>query len=145
MTNKEVLILTIQSMLNKPYKWGGYNPIDGYDCSGLTQDLLAPFGLDPSGDQTSNMLMEKFSKSGKKIDLPEFGAVLFFGKDQDKATHVSIALNGLSMIEAGGGGSRTNTIDDAKKQNAFVRIRNINRRRDIINIIRLNINWGATY
>lgn len=141
MNNKECLLMAIQATLNVPYKWGGYNPVDGYDCSGFVQDMMSTVGLDPPGDQTSNMLMDYYSKNGTEIGVPEFGALIFFGRSKERATHVSIALNERSMVEAAGGGSKTKTLEDAKKHNAFVRITNINRRKDILKIIKLNISW----
>tara|TARA_R110002012_G_scaffold321749_1_gene551182 strand:+ start:1594 stop:2031 length:438 start_codon:yes stop_codon:yes gene_type:complete len=142
--NKDVLISVIESMLNTPYKWGGDNPINGYDCSGLVQDTLCAVGLDPIGDQTANGLMNYYLKNGVEITEPEFGSVLFFGKKPDRATHISIGLNQRSMFEAGGGGRLTNTLEDAISRNAFCRIRAIKRRVDLIKIIKLDIDWSAS-
>lgn len=132
MNNKEVLALFFQSALNTPYLWGGDSPLKGYDCSGFVQDALYAIGLDPSGDQTSDALYRHFKDplNGRKNVL-QFGSLLFFGKEE-KITHIAIALNETSMIEAAGGGSKTKTLEDAIESKAFVKITPIRRRRDLV-------------
>jgi cell wall-associated NlpC family hydrolase len=63
-----------------------------------------------------------------------FGALCFYGKPED-ITHVGVALTQRTMIEAGGGGSKTLTLEDAIKQNALVRLRPIRRRSDLVAVI----------
>lgn len=121
------------SFLGLPYRWGGDDPVLGFDCSGLVQELLASVGMDPPGDQTAEALREYFSVHGK-ASAPAMGALLFFGKP-GAATHIAMAIDGWRMIEAGGGGSKTNTEADAARQNAYVRIRPIANRRDLIAVL----------
>jgi len=45
MTNKESLMMFFQSVLGTPYKWGGNNCLEGYDCSGFVQDALSIIGV----------------------------------------------------------------------------------------------------
>jgi cell wall-associated NlpC family hydrolase len=136
MTNKESLMMFFQSVLGTPYKWGGNNCLEGYDCSGFVQDALSVIGVDPPGDQTSNDLYN-FFKDIQELNPKDisFGCLLFFGKE--KVTHVAIALNQKQMIEAGGGGSKTTTFQDAMKTNACVRIRPISRRNDLLHVIKI--------
>ena len=138
MNNDEILKMYFTSCINIPYRWGGYNPIEGYDCSGFVQDALATIGLDPKGDQTANLLYKFFSQPDNGIikDIASFGDLLFFGNDKI-ITHVAIALSNKAMIEAGGGGSKVNDIQDAIKYNAFVRIRPIKNRNDLHAIIKI--------
>ncbi len=63
-------------------------------------------------------------------DYPDFGKLAFFGKG--KATHVGLCLNDKLMVEAGNGGRKIKTMKDAIENNAFVRIRPIERRKDLI-------------
>jgi cell wall-associated NlpC family hydrolase len=63
-----------------------------------------------------------------------FGTLLFFGETATTPTgisHIAFALDGKLMLEAGGGGSTTTSLEAAIKQGAFVRIRPISRRRDL--------------
>lgn len=132
MNNKEILTMYCQSVLNTPYKWGGNTALEGMDCSGFVQDALSTIGLDPNGDQTAHNLYEHFKNPLNGIqNILQFGSLLFFGTE-DKIIHVAIALNNISMIESGGGNSKTNSLEDAIRDNAFVRIRPIQRRNDLV-------------
>ena len=138
MNNDDILKMYFTSCINIPYRWGGYNPIEGYDCSGFVQDALSTIGLDPKGDQTANLLYKFFSQPGNGLikDIASFGNLLFFGNDKI-IRHVAISLSNEAMIEAGGGGSKVNDIQDAIKYNAFVRIRPIKNRNDLHAIIKI--------
>jgi len=132
MDKKDILIMFFQSSLNINYKWGGDNPFEGFDCSGFVQEALSAIGLDPPGDQTSDALYRYFKNPLKaRQNILQFGSLLFFGTEK-KIKHVAIALNHNEMIEAGGGGSKTKTIDDAIRDKAYVRIRQIKRRSDLV-------------
>jgi len=132
--NNDILMMYFQSCLNLPYRWGGNNPVDGFDCSGFIQEALAVIGKDPVGDQTSHGLYEIFKLDGVIKKNASFGALLFFGNEY-KIKHVAIALNETTMIEAGGGGSRVTDLENAIKYNAFVRVRPIARRSDLVAVI----------
>lgn len=122
------------AFLNLPYIWGGDDPIIGYDCSGLAQELFAMVGLDPKGDQTAQGLFDHFkAQSGE--GPRDTGTLLFFGHNSSSITHVAIMLDSETLIEAGGGGSKTHTAEDAAKQNAFIRLRPFGHRADLVAIV----------
>lgn len=120
------------SFLLKPYRWAG-DDFSGIDCSGLVQEILMAAGIDPVGDQTAQTLFNYFMdpKNGKTGE-PQLGALAFYGESHMKITHVAFCMSSFLMIEAGGGGSKVNTVQDAIATNAFVRIRPILRRKDLI-------------
>lgn len=130
MSNKiEVMVNYAYQFIKTPYIWGGAYPT-GYDCSGFIQEILASVGWDLPGDQTAQALFDAYkTKWPLKIDK---GSLLFFGKDHQSISHVSLAIDEEHMIESGGGNSKTTSIDVAKKQNAFIRIRPIANRSDLI-------------
>lgn len=130
----KLMIAYAKTWIGIPYKWGGNSP-DGVDCSGFVQLVLQRVGLDPVGDQTAQAIYDHFLKTGSKIISAREGAIIFFGKNVKSITHVSIALNETDMIEAGGGGSKTNTYDDAVRDDAWVRIKPITNRRDVVAIL----------
>ena len=132
--NNDILMMYFQGCLNLPYRWGGNNPVDGFDCSGFVQEALAVIGKDPVGDQTSHGLYEIFKLDGVTKKNASFGDLLFFGNEH-KIKHVAIALNETTMIEAGGGSSRVTDLENAIKYNAFVRVRPISRRSDLVAVI----------
>lgn len=126
----------IQSVLNVPYKWGGNNPLEGFDCSGLDICIAKAQGIEIPGDMRAAELYHYYlEKGGHAIPSPMFGARAFFGKDKDSITHVAFCLNRTHMVEAGGGNSTINTLEDAKKAGAFVRIRPIHVRKDRVALI----------
>ena len=117
-----------------PYIWGGDDPVRGFDCSGLVQELLASEGLDPAGDQTAQGLHDYFVKRGVQ-NHKGLGALVFYGRSTREITHVGMMLNEYQIVEAGGGGSKTVSAEAAAVQNAFVRIRPYDRRGDVVAII----------
>lgn len=140
---REQFIIQCAKYVGIPYIWGGADPRKGLDCSGLVQILLSHLNLDPPGDQTADDLMRYFINNGEQIviDESDLGCLVFCGPG--KATHVAMALNSTTMIEAGGGGSKTTTVEAARKINAQVRIAPIKRRQDIICVIRPHgLPWG---
>lgn len=129
----ELLKSYAMRFIGVPYRWGGDDPMGGYDCSGFVQEILAAFGKDPPGDQTSHLLWEHFRNCGDAVSEVELGHLAFYGNE--KCIHVAIGIGESLIIEAGGGGSRTRTRSDAEAQNAYVRIRPHNLRNDLLEII----------
>lgn len=123
------------SFLGKPYIWGGDDP-SGFDCSGLVIELLQSCGLLPyKFDTPSQGLHDRFINNSIKSEA-SFGALAFFGKSKTKITHVGFMIDNFRMIEAGGGGKHIKTLKDAIKYNAFIRIRPVTWRKDLITIIK---------
>ncbi|WP_439669205.1 DUF1353 domain-containing protein [Cupriavidus necator] len=123
--------------LGKPYLWGAQGP-DAYDCSGFAQWALSLLNLDPPGDQAADGLY-RFFKRNRSTPVTngqaELGDIVFFGTD-DAVTHVGLAWGDGNMLEAGGGGRKTITVEIARQQHAEVRIRPITRRNDLVEILR---------
>lgn len=120
--------------VGRPYIWGGDDPMRGFDCSGLVQEILASVGMDPKGDQSAQAMFE-FYLSVSEREMRGPGALVFYGLRPDKITHIAFMIDDQHIIEAGGGGSKTLTEKDAIEQNAFVRIRPWNHRKDIVAIL----------
>lgn len=129
-----IVLAYTKSFVGMPYIWGGAHPSLGYDCSGLVQEFLAAGGLDPAGDQTAQSLYSTMKDSCKILlkSETEAGALVFFGNDFSNLTHVAFAIDERHMIEAGGGGRSTKTVQDAIARVAFVRVRPIDSRKDFV-------------
>lgn len=120
--------------LGTPYRWGGDDPMAGFDCSGLVQEILASLGEDPPGDQTAQSLHDHFlARPRRSIAL--CGSLAFFGSSVGAISHVGFCISPEVMLEAGGGGSATTSLEQAVKQNAYVRLRPISSRRDLVALI----------
>lgn len=144
--NREQFLIELIKFGNVPYIWGGENEKVGLDCSGFAQKALNILGLDPIGDQTAQALMEHFSNIGSaafsQIASSDLGDLVFFGKSIDRITHVGVCLGYGLMMEAGGGGSNTTTVEIARQHNAKVRVTEITRRKDMLIILRpLGLPW----
>jgi hypothetical protein len=121
----DVALYTALSHLGRWYTWGGDDP-SGFDCSGLVIEALKAAGKVPRGgwDSTADGLMKD---AGFEVaDGLEPGCLVFWGRDA-RATHVEmiVAVDGEQTwtVGASGGGSATRTVDDARRMNAFVKIR----------------------
>jgi hypothetical protein len=108
-------------MLGLQYKWGGDDPLDGVDCSGLGIEGLKACGEFPrEGDATALILATMFPETKE----PKPGCLIFWG---NPINHVEIVYkvedDKVYTIGASGGGSKTLTVEDAIKHNAYVKIR----------------------
>lgn len=137
MTERDRFELYLYSFLHVPYRWGGFSPLVGLDCSGLVQHALDWLGLDPAGDQTADGLYRHFKQRGTIVPIADLGDLVFYGTEA-RVTHVTNALDALRMIEAGGGSARTVTRAIAEQQDARVKVSRIKRRADLVAIIRPN-------
>ena len=116
------------------YKWAGDDK-SGIDCSGLVVECCLSLGLlGGIKDLNAAGLFKHFNKSGGKAK-PARGCLVFYGKSQENISHVGICINDKFMLEAGGGDSKIKTEIEAIKSNAFVKVRPINLRNDIVGYV----------
>jgi cell wall-associated NlpC family hydrolase len=124
--------------LGLPYIWGGDDPIEGFDCSGFAVHLLQSVNLlTVDSDYTAaGLYRHLFEHKTNKI-IP--GNLIFFGSQRrlniGDITHVEIAVNGELMIGASGGGRNNMTIEEAVRNNAFIKVKPVKSRRHMIGII----------
>lgn len=144
---KKNFIRLIFSYLHEPYKWGGNDPEEGFDCSGMVVDALQAIGfLKPHEDYPASGLFKIFSESGTVIERvkngeePKYaqkGDLLFWFNYTGKCYHVAVAIDKLHCMTADGGGDTTLTLDDAVEQDAFVKVRPIAHRSTELRIVRI--------
>ena len=116
--------------LGKPYLWGGDNPIAGFDCSGFVIEILKSVGILPhKGDWTAAGLLGKFTP--QIVQSPHEGCLAFFGSTE-KITHVEYCLTPAFTIGASGGGSKTDSEQAAIDQDAYIKIRPIKVRSNLV-------------
>lgn len=112
------------SFVGREYIYGGNGPY--FDCSGFVIELLKVGGYFPLPDMTAADLFKHFSPrwSGYR----GIGALAFYGSP---IIHVAWCLDEKRIIECGGGDHTTTSIEEARKRNAFVRIRGVEARHDL--------------
>lgn len=105
-----------------PYRWGGDDPLAGFDCSGFVVEVLQAVGRLAHGrDYTANDLWTIFKPF--QVERGYGGCLAFWFDENGRAKHVELMIDNEFVIGASGGGSRTLTIEDAINQNAFVKMR----------------------
>ena len=128
MTEIDIVLNLAMKWVGKPYTWGGDDPMESFDCSGLMIELLKSVGKLPrKGDWTADGLMNY----GWPSVFEHSPGVLVFWGSAEKATHVEMvfAVNDRSILTVGasGGGRNVKTLKDAIKANAYIKIRPLRR------------------
>lgn len=122
MTKRDLALKVAWSLHNTPYKWGGDDPMQGFDCSGFVVEILKSIGLISRGsDYTAQGLYELFKD--READSVFVGTLVFWGRNRHSITHVEFGIDSGITMGASGGGSKTITTQDAIEQNAYIKIR----------------------
>ena len=133
LSDREIGLSAILPYIGTWYSWGGDNP-DGFDCSGLAIEFLKSVNKFPrSLDGTAQDLWARYKS--QRVDKPSRGCLVFWKNSEGKAIHVEVMLNNHLAIGASGGGSKTTTKEAAIKANAFVKVRSIYTRKNILGFI----------
>jgi murein DD-endopeptidase len=133
---RDLAIFLAFRFLGLPYRWGGNDPVDGFDCSGLIVELLKSVGvLGRKGDWSSRGLWSGFQDNVRSH--PEAGFLVFYSSKAapDRITHVEMCLDSELAIGASGGGSKTLTEEDAAHMDAYIKVRPIDRGRPIVGYV----------
>lgn len=122
LTRRDVAFKVWEAALYEPYRWGGDDPIWGFDCSGLVIEGLKAAGRFPrDADDTAAGLSTRYPET-QGAAAP--GHLLFWGKP---IIHVEVVWDIIDgepfTIGASGGGSNTRAAEDAARFNAYVKIR----------------------
>ena len=90
------VVTTALTLRGMPYRNGGSQPSDGFDCSGLVQWVFAQHGTVLPRD-----VRQQFD-AGRKIDADEVkpGDLVFFRTVSKGASHVGIAIGGDEFVHA---------------------------------------------
>jgi cell wall-associated NlpC family hydrolase len=128
MDKREFAIQVAMRFLGRPYIWGGDDPMKGFDCSGFVIEVLQSVDLfPPNDDTTAKGLFARFQNH--RIHMPIRGALVFWERNNNQIQHVELCLSDTISIGASGGGSATQTVQDAIIQNAYIKIRSFEKRK----------------
>ena len=126
-----VALAVAESLHGTAYIWGGDNPQEGFDCSGLIVEILKSCNLIAENeDFTAWQLWHKFVKY--RVETPYRGCLAFYWNSaRSRVVHVEFCVNRELSIGASGGGSKTTTVARAIKDDAYIKYRPILRRRPV--------------
>lgn len=126
MTKRELAVEALKMHLGLPYKWGGNDPLSGFDCSGLMVEVLQTVGkLASTSDYTAHGLSKKYPET----DILQPGVMVFWDWNKDgRIDHVEmIALidedGEVYTVGASGGDSTTVSQERAIISDAYVKLR----------------------
>jgi cell wall-associated NlpC family hydrolase len=90
------IVLTALTLRGTPYRNGGSQPSEGFDCSGFVQWVFAQHGTTLPRD-----VKQQFDE-GSKIDADDVkaGDLVFFETVSRGASHVGIAIGGDEFVHA---------------------------------------------
>ena len=143
--SEKILIDYAMKFCGTPYLWGGDDPINGIDCSGLAIELLKASGVikQKDYDNTAQGLFKDLLNWKGSLNIQAYPAsFVFFGKNNQAITHVGFCISPTLMIEAGGGGQNVTDKAAAAKFNAYVRVRPILARTDLTAYVHPLYLWG---
>ena len=96
-----------QRYIGTPYVWGGESMSEGgMDCSGFVYNALKDAGYDVG--RTTAQGYRNYGTSVSKSDMQP-GDLIFFGKNNNDASHIGIYLGNGQMIHSSGGSKNTKT------------------------------------
>ena len=120
-----------KSLIGTPYVWGGDCDAEGgLDCSGFFYKVISASNSNVSR-LTAQGYYDRYKDNEVSKLIIKSGDVLFFGKSKKSITHIAIAVSTTQMIESVG--TSKNTI---KNKGKGVCINNINRRKDLVAVVR---------
>lgn len=116
----------VEKWIGTPYTWAG-DDFSSLDCSGLIMEGFKGIGeFDDAEDYSANGLYKLF-KARKCVEpeKPYRGCLVFWFNKKGKAVHVAVMKDSDLIIHAAGGGRLTETIEDARRDNAYVKQRSL--------------------
>lgn len=129
-TLRWIALFTIEQNLYKPYAWGGDNPLIGFDCSGLMNESFKSVGMMKNDEDygAHDLRYVKFKdKPSLERNQIKPGCLLFFENASGRIFHVEMVWDVVGdmilTIGASGGTHETTSLQQAIKQDAYVKIR----------------------
>ena len=130
MSIRDAAVQIAWSHMGEPYLWGGDDPVAGFDCSGFVQEPLRAVGILPrkidySADGLLTIAFRDVPRIKESYRLRP-GMLVFWANPDRTMRHVEMVWEAFPdrvlTIGASGGGSKTQTREDAIRANAYVKV-----------------------
>ena len=96
---RQAIITRAHSFLGLPYRWGGYTPDKGFDCSGLTMAVYNLVGLNLP---RTSLAQFRSGTPVSKDNLDRGDLVFFLSQNKSRISHVGIYTGDGNFIHAPG-------------------------------------------
>ena len=137
----ERFYMYLLTFVGVPYRWGGGNMLQGYDCSGAVMEWLDYLDCAPPEDMSAQGIYNHFkAKAGSKSETG-IGSLVFYGKSETQITHVAMMIDKFRIIHFGGGDKTTLDVDTARMQGAYGKISRMFYRKDVVEVLRPYLPW----
>ena len=100
---RDNILVTAQSFIGIPYRWGGASPDEGFDCSGLTMAVYRLNGLDLP---RSSEEQYRIGDAVQRKELARGDLVFFATSSRNRVSHVGIYSGYGRFIHAPGKGKK---------------------------------------
>lgn len=130
---REAAVRYLLDHLGAPYIWGGHRIETGVDCSGAVMAAWIAAGIVPEKVR-GHFAADDIERSVKSVSREELqpGDLVFYGsKLKPGATHVMMYAGEGKVVGATGGGHLTTTVEKAREQDAAVKVKPYDYRKDI--------------
>ena len=96
---RQEIVTRAHSFLGLPYRWGGYTPEKGFDCSGLTMAVYDLVGLHLP---RTSLAQFRSGTAVSKENLDRGDLVFFLSQNRNRISHVGIYTGEGNFIHAPG-------------------------------------------
>ena len=115
---RQEIVTRAHSFLGLPYRWGGYTPEKGFDCSGLTKAVYNLVGLNLP---RTSLAQFRSGTPVSKDNLDRGDLVFFLSQNRNRISHVGIYTGNGNFIHAPGKNKiiRVDSLSNQYFQNLF--------------------------
>ena len=128
-SRRDMALLYAWELLRIPYEWRDED-FSGMDCSGFFSEVMCACGREPHG---TRLTVKLIAGRYPVVETIRPGCAALYGRTVP--SHVMLCLNETYVIGSTGGGSSTTNVEAADEVAAFVKVRPLRYRSDLMFIV----------